>query len=434
MIRFLGFLSILMFVVLLTACGGGGPGPDVKPVDDIVQEGQNALLNGNGDAAKASFSEALGRDSNHPGANFGMAFIELMSVANDLVEFLSAQNDPLFRNVSWYFAAPAMDFPIAQDTFLDLDRVIGGIEDDYNEIEIDDNTFEALRQKVISLLDPMETIGFYLDKTIAATNGNDAWTFTVPEDWNDPPAGFVNIWRGDVIALSAALNALQGGMHFAVAYSPGPLGFTTDEFGALEITGLNPKEGPPVDTNGDNYIDLGEIADHEGFPSGFGVFASDGSGHLGEAVVYWRVAFTRARDAVDSYIAVDAPLTHWAFEELTSDEYAEYKADWLAYGRAYANDLIEAFTNGKTFIVRSQLLEDYPELVDDPGIDFTIRINFAEFFTSLPADMRDFPIRLELTEWDELVLPALATDGFTDNTLLGLFPDGIPQKYYEELI
>jgi len=235
-----------------------------------------------------------------------------------------------------------------------------------------------------------------------------------------------------VILISSALDFVAGFMHLTVAYSPGPLGVHMNDDGTIEITGKsNGSGGVYEDTNLDGYIDLNEIAAQEGLPDGFGVLASGGSGHLSKTVEDWRSAITKFRDGMDSYLASNTPTDHWAFEDMTQEEYNDFKEDWSGYLKAYANDMIAVFTNGTTLSIRPGLLADKPDLADDPGADFTLKINFAAFFNNLPTDLRNFPIRFKIDMWGELFWADTVSEGFTDTTLLGLFPDGCPQDVYD---
>jgi len=426
------FVSILALSLLVISCGGGGGNP-VVPVDDLIQAGKTALLAGDGNGARQNFSEALSKSSNNPDANFGMAFIELMSVANDLVKFLSTQNQDLYHNVSWFVFEPTLGFPFQQTDFAGVDRLVGGYGDDeIDDIIIDDMTAEQLRLKVESLIARLETITGYFKNVI--DNTDSSWSFTVPEDWNDPGAGAVDIIKADVLVFAGALNGLLGALHLSVAYSPGSLGIHQTEWGDIEITGIT-GESPEMyeDTNGDTFISLDEIANQEGLPAGFGVLAPGGATHLKNSVARFALGFTYARDAVDLYINNNVPLTHWTLNDMDPNEYNEFVVSWTSYGRAYATDMISAFTETTTLMFRPGLLAECPEADDVLGPNYTVRVNFSAFIKNLPNDLRNFPVRFEYNEWDELTLPNNVGLAFTDLTINGLFPDGLDQNLYGEM-
>lgn len=418
---------ICAFSFLLISCGGGG-GTPVIPVDDYINAGKTAMMNGDGVSAKSNFNKVLEQAPDNPIANFCMAFVELMASANDLVAFLSVQNDPVFRNVGWFALNPLMKSTGKYSELFDLSRMLAW-ESDYT---IEDISLEDVRLEIAAIIQSLEIIDGYLDKAIDSTHGDDSWEFVILKDWNEPSAGSIIIARGDIIALSAALNFAMGSMHFSVAYTPGPLTIHQNEYDEIELLGgftTSPDEF--IDTSLDGFIDLWEIAAQIDAPSGFGVHASNGQTHLDKTASCFRESFTRFRDAIDSYLNIDAPLNHWAFEEVLVDEYNEFHANWNSYYRDYVNDIINAFTNGATFAIRPGMLEDNPDLADDPGADFSIKLNFNAFIKHQPQDMRNFPIRFELDQYYMLELPDAVGDAFTDLTVLGLFPDGLTQEQYD---
>jgi hypothetical protein len=413
--------------VLLFSCGGGGGDP-VIPVDDYVNAGKTAMLGGDGVTAKSNFQTVLEHAPDNPAANFGMAFVELMATANDMVAFLSVQNDPAFRNVGWFALNPLMKSTGKYSELLDLSRMLAW-EDDYI---IEDIPLEDVRLEIVAMIQSLEIIEAYLDIAIRSTRGDDSWEFTILKDWNDPSAGSITITRGDIMALSAALGFALGSMHLTVAYTPGPLTIHQNQYGEIELVGgftTSPDEF--IDTSLDGFIDLWEIAVQCDAPAGFGVHATDGQTHLNKTAFCIEGSLTRLRDAIDSYLSVDAPLNHWAFEEVLADEYNEFKENWFEYIRDYVEDMMHAFANGATFAIRPGLLEDNPDLADDPGADFSIKVNFNAFITHLPQDMRNFPIRLTSGLWDQLEMPVAVGDAFPDLTVLGLFPDGLTQAQYD---
>ncbi|MCX6645496.1 MAG: hypothetical protein NTY09_03935 [bacterium] len=427
-ILILGLAIAALFIA--SSCGGGG-GDTVTPTDDFLRNGKNDLLAGNGDSAKSNFSHALAESPNNPDANFGMFVVELMSEANDLVDFLSVQNDPYFKNVTWFAFGPVVDSTIQQGGMMEMERVLGVSTDD---IVVDDITLAEIQAHINTMLVHMDQMSNYLEVTVAQTASNPNWSFVILKDWNDPSAGTVTIIRGDVMALNAALNFLMGLMHFSVAYSPANLGIHQNEWGDYEITGADIGEPASyVDTNSNGYIDLGEIADQCGYPSGFGVKNADGASHLAILVSNWNEAFTYARDALDQYAAMADPLNHWVFEGTDPADFTEMKDDWLAYGSDYANDLISSFNQTTT-------LKFYPaHLADDPGVsgglgdNFTVDVNFVNFFNNMPDNLRDFPVRFVDDGSGGIKLPASVNEAFTDTTVLGLFPNGLPQELFDEL-
>jgi hypothetical protein len=416
-------------VIIATSCGGGG-NKVVVPTDNYVQNGKNDLLAGDGDSAKSNFSQALAESPNNPDANFGMFVVELMSVANDLVDFLSVQNEPYFRNVSWFAYGPIFGSTVQQGGMMEMERVLGSTDD----VIVDDITIAEIQAHINTMLGQMNQLSNYLEKTVEQTASNPNWSFVILKDWNDPLAGTITIIRGDVMALNAALNFLMGIMHLSVAYSPANLGVHQDEYGDIEVTGADINEPASyIDTNTNGYIDLGEIADQCGYPSGFGVKNPDGASHLAILVSCWNESFTYARDALDQYSALADPLNHWVFEDTDPTDFNDMKSDWLAYGRDYANDLVSAFNQTTTLSFYPAYLADHPEASGDLGDDFTVRVNFVNFFNNMPNDLRNFPMRFIDDGWGGIELPGDVNQAFSDVTVLGLFPDGLPQALFEEL-
>lgn len=424
---------VLVLVALVSvSCGGGGGDVVNPPVNNYIQDGKTALLAGNGDSAKANFLQALAQEPNNPDANFGMFIVELMSMANDLVEFMSAQNDPYFRNVSWYAFGPVFDNTFEQGGMMEMERLLGGSFDD--DVIVDDLTLAEIQGHINSMLGVMNQLSYYLENVVQNTASNPDWSFTFLKDWNDPAAGTVTIIRGDVMALNSALNFIMGIMHLSVAYSPSNLAIHKDEWGDITITGAN-IEAPAsyVDTNLSGYIELGEIADQCGCPAGLGVMNPDGPSHMAILVSNWHESFVYARDALDQYTAMADPLNHWVFEGSDPDEYDNLKTDWLAYGRDYANDLIGTFTQTTALSFHPAHLADDPDISDGLGDSFTINVNFVNFFNNMPNDLRNFPVRFVDDGWGGLESPAIVSEAFTDVTVLGLFPGGLPQELYDKL-
>ncbi|MFH1514529.1 MAG: hypothetical protein ABIG42_03625 [bacterium] len=424
--RYFAPVIIIFIAVFFISCGGGGGDP-IIPTDDLVLAGKTALNAGDGTTAKTNFQAALAQSGNNPDANFGMAFVELMGSANDILLFLSAQNDPYFRNVGWFFVDPLMKNTGQYSELLDLSRLLSYTPD----YDVEDISLEAVRLKIVEVLGKLEIIDGYLEKAISATNIDDSWQFTVLKDWNEPTAGQVQISHTDLIALSSVLKFALATGYLSVAYSPGQLTIHQNEWGELEILGFDLQTEEFTDTNQDSFVDLHEIATQAGISADFGVHAPNGSSHLNKSVNYFRNSITYFRDAVDGYLSTDAPLTHWAFDSDITEDYNEFKADWNSYTRAYVGDIINAFTDGATFGIRPGLLEDSPDLADDPGADFSIRLNLNDFIKNLPQDARNFPVRFVADGFGGLELPALVNDAFPDTTILGLFPDGLTQEQYD---
>jgi len=448
MYRKLLVVVIGILAVSLVGCGGGGGGggPIILPppgngnggdgngvdVDQLVEDSIDALQDGNGALAATGFEQALAADPNNADANFGVAFVELMREANSLVQFLSAQNDAVFRNVTMLAVQPLLSPVPEQQGMLNLNRFMS--QDD-NGVEVDDMSLEEIRLEVVRLVDALESIGSYMDRVIKY--GGDEWSFTVPEDWNDPDAGDITIWCRDVQVLAAALKFTIGILHFSAAYSGGSLGLAEDEWGYIEITGLTGEPVDPVDTNEDCFIDFAEIADAAALPADALVLAVDGREHLSAFVASWHRSFELLRDAINSYVAADALVGHWAFD-MTREDSDSFVEKWNSYGSDYLNDLIGTWTsNGATLRVRAGLLDENPNLEDNPGLDFEVEASFAAFFSNLPDDFRGFPVRFICVEdeWGDIQyeLPSQVNQAFTDDTLLGLFPDGLTQEQYDTI-
>jgi hypothetical protein len=432
MSNILKLFVVLSVAILVISCGGGSN--KEEEAKTLVEAGNTALQDGDGSTAASKYQSALALNPSNAEANFGMAFVELMQMANDLVKFLSSDNEDIFRNVDVFMVSKVTSELSSIDNLAGINRLLNFEYDE--DVVVQDLTAEQIRQEIVSLLGSLGTVDAYLVKTISATAGNETWKFTIPEDWNDPEAGTITIWRGDVLVLASGLDLLMAFMNLSIAYSPGPLGIHQNADGEMEITGLtgDPVD-PPVDLNADTYIDLGEIADAQKLPDGFGVLATDGTARLNQALSLFRSAFTYGRDAVNSYIAADAIVGHWAFDEMTQADYDAFKTDWQTYGDDYAEDLIKAFSSsGVTLTIRPGVKEDDPDLVNELGEDFTVKVNFAAFIGNLPNDLRDFPIRYKLDAWDELYFPDDVSEALTDTTLLGLFPDGLTQDLYERIL
>lgn len=395
-------------------------------VDELVESGMEDLLAGDGSAAVASFEEVLATDPDNPEANFGMAYVDLMREANSIVSFLSAENEALFRNVA---SIPLTAIPLPEihgESIMDLGNFLGTGK--AASVAVDEMGYEELRQEIVKIIGVLDAIVANLDQ--AANNAPDNWAFSIPEDWDDPLAGSITIGKPDLQILVGTLEFLLGTMHFAVAYTAPSFGLANDEWGDIILTGIG-AETDLVDLNGDGFIDLGEIAIAGGIPEGNGVLAFDGRLHLNQTADYYHQAIQNVVDALDLYVAHNSLVGHWAFD-LDQADADLFASDWNSHVRAYAQDFADAFVGPTTLVIRPELLEEFPELADDPGAEWSIRLDFGAFITNLPDDLRDFPLRIEIDEFGELWVPVEVGNAFPDTTLLGLFPDGLSQENYDK--
>ncbi len=434
--RSIGLWFLVTAILSLYSCGGGGgrPSPSPSPpppnnVDELIQEGKSSLISGDGSSAWNSFQQAINLAPTNPDANVGLAFIDLMRIGNDIVTFLSEANELIFRNVSYLPVSAVVDTALSNETLFNFGRFVA--QSDNNDLKIEEKTYQEIREKIIFIVNSLNSILNRLDKALTSTSSLPGWRFSIPKDWNDPSAGTISISRGDLLLFSASLEFILGFLNFSIAYVPGEIGIRKNEFGDVEITGL----GEPTeveDINEDGYIDLNEIISASGFPNGFGMLADDGATRLEDMVRAWRNAFNDVKEGFDSYIQGNELVGHWAFD-MTGEDFNDFVNDWDSYIKAYLEDLIQAFENGATLSVRPEVLSDFPELEDDPGTDFSLSVNFAEFFTNLPSDLRNFPIRFIMDVDGSLRLPVNVEDAFPDTEVLGLFPGGLSQENFEKL-
>ncbi|GEM_PF-1973639 len=399
-------------------------------VEQLLADAQEALLLGDGITARAKYEQVQQLAPDNPTAGFGLAFIAIMHEANDVVDFLSEYNDPLFRNVA---LVPVENLlaPVTRGRLWDsLSRVT--LPRSASEIQLRDLTYAEIRAEIIAVIDVLTEITDQLD--LALESMPDDWSLEVPEDWNSPLAGTITFTKPDALTLSALLDAAVGVLHFSIAYSGGSLGISeTTDLRYIEITGLDGEFVDPHDLNEDGLIDMQEIFGGPPLPASAGVLNSDGRMRLTSFTTYTHRALTKAVDATELYLDQRALIEHWAYS-MSPGELDEFEQDWDAYGRDYAADLLALWSTGTTLTVRPAALAAWPDLADDPGEDFSIAVNCAEFFAGLPADLRDFPIRFGYEgSGGELdcFLPEAVDDAFSDPTVLGLFPDGLTQEQYE---
>jgi hypothetical protein len=427
-------LILMLAIAVIAGCGGGGnpPGPDV---DALVTQGKADLVNGTATAARENFSQAVQSEPDNPDANWGLGIIELMRQANTTALALAASNELPFRNASMLAVSAAPLPPVAGHRFSDATRLCSFIDTGFPETDVDDMTGNEVYQVIADAIAGVERALAYFDTALA--NADSGFSFEIPSDWNDPAAGTITISRADALTITAAVKYIDGLLNLAAAYDFSQFSLEKDEYGDFQLVGAG-ASADPIDANSDSFYDLGEIATANGWPDAAGLKRADGGARLTMLVQQWRGAFNYLVEAGDLYAAGDELAGHWAFDphsELTPDDVNDLRADWSGYIRSYTQQFADAMTSGTVLTLSAALLADQPGFEEDYPENFSLPLNLNAFFTHLPDDLRDVPVRMELTEdpWlgTTYAFPPLVTDGFTDATMLGAFTGGLSQANYE---
>jgi hypothetical protein len=389
------------------------------------------LTSGNAAPAQEHFSQAVQAAPNHPDANWGLGIIELMRQANTTALALAASNQLPFRNTSMLPLSSAPLPPVAGHQFNDATRLCSLIDTGFPETDVDELTGSEIHQTLTDAITGLEHAIAHFDTALA--NAGSGFSFDILRDWNDAAAGTISISHADALAITAALKYIDGLLNFAAAYDFSQFSLQKDEFGDFQLVGAGAGTDP-VDANDDTYYDLREIATANGWPAAAGLKRPDGAARLAMLVQQWREAFNYLLEAGDMYAAGNELVGHWAFD-LTQADADNFRADWNSYIRSYTQQFADAMGSGTVLTLSAALLADQPGFELDYPTNFSLPINLNAFFTHLPADLRDVPVHMELTEdpWlgTTYALPQLVAQGFTDTTMLGAFPGGLSQANYE---
>lgn len=428
----------LVIAVLIVSCGGGGggtvnpPGPDVSA---LVTEGKADLAACNATLARQHFTDAVEAAPTNVDANWGLGMIELMRQANTTAVALAASNQPPFRNASMFVVASVPLPPIAGREFNAATRLCSFTDTTFPALDMDEQTGAELYQLIVSAIGGLERALGYFDTALAGADSS--FTFDIPSDWNDAAAGTITISRADALTITAAVKYVDGLLNLAAAYDFSQWDLVKDEWGYFSFAGpANYSE--PIDGNGDSLYTLSEMATASGWPAAAGLKRADGNARLAMLVKQWREAFSYIVQAGDLYTASDELVGHWAFD-LTQEDVDTFTSDWTSYLRGYTEKCAQAFTNGTVLTIVPALETDQPDFAASFPDGFSMPLNLNAFFTHMPDDLRDMPLRYELEWYDDYSgkstfrLPALVTDAFTDPTMLGAFPGGLSQVNYDFL-
>ena len=422
-------LACLLCLLLLGlgACKGPGAPPAGPTADELAALGLAALLVGDGATAETQFNAAAAKNATHRQANFGLGLVDLFDVANDVLVTLAATNDAPFRNVTSLGLGPVPVPAVGGEPLAPAFRGGSVLDTDFGDVQVDSMTGQELRQLLLSALGGLDSAITRMDT--ALDGADDTFTFTLPRDWNNAQSGTITLSRADMRALLAGLELAAAQLHLIAAFDMTALGLANNA-GELSWTGFGPT-ADPVDANTDGFIDVGEQAVAGGFPTGLGVRASDGQLHLTRFADYMHGAANDLIDAGDRYASSTELDNHWGFE-LDAGEIADFKSDWTASSRDGLLIFAETFGSGGTTLTQARLAQLDADLGNQVPPGFSLRVSLRGFFTGLPADLRAVPVRF-VDDFGQLSLPLDVDEAFTDNTLLGMFPDGLSQEDYELL-